>query len=70
MQAHFRHLRSKSFLTIYETLQYNDFWFLQSLSENSGIHQDLNSQIGSSFGSVEVHSLTLSHTPKSMKCDS
>jgi len=29
-----------------------------------------NSQNGSSLGSVKVHSLTLSHTPRSMKCDS
>jgi len=29
-----------------------------------------NSQSESSLGSVGVHSLTLSHTPKSMKCDS
>jgi hypothetical protein len=28
-----------------------------------------NSQSGSSLGSVEVHSFTLSHTPESMKCD-
>jgi len=31
---------------------------------------DFNSQNGSSFGSVRVHSLTLSYTPKSMRCDS
>ncbi len=30
----------------------------------------LKSQSGSSFGSVGVHSLTLSYTPMSMKCDS
>jgi hypothetical protein len=29
-----------------------------------------NSQSGNSLGSVEVHSLTLFHTPKNMKCDS
>jgi hypothetical protein len=27
-------------------------------------------KVGTHFGSVEVHSLTLSHTPGSMKCDS
>jgi hypothetical protein len=31
---------------------------------------DSNSQNGSSLGSVRVHSVTLSYTPKSMKCDS
>ncbi len=35
-----------------------------------GIHQDFNSQSGSSLGSVGVHSLTLSHTFEDMKCDS
>jgi hypothetical protein len=38
------------------------FWKLK-------IHWDSNSQSGSSLGSVEVYSLTLSHTPESMKCD-
>jgi hypothetical protein len=36
----------------------------------SGIHQDSNSQSGSSFESVKVHSFTLSDTPRSMRCDS
>ncbi len=40
------------------------------LSEDLEIHQDSNSQSGSSLGSVKVHSLTLSHTLRSMKCDS
>jgi hypothetical protein len=31
---------------------------------------DSNSQSGSSLGNVWVHSLTLSYTPNSMKCDS
>ncbi len=35
-----------------------------------GVHWESNSQSGSSFGNVEVHSLTLSHTLGSMKCDS
>jgi hypothetical protein len=30
----------------------------------------LNSQNGSSLGNVKVHSLTLSYTPGSMRCDS
>ncbi len=34
------------------------------------VHRDSNSQNGSSFGSVRVHSLTLFCTPKTMKCDS
>jgi len=34
------------------------------------IHLDYNSQNESSFGSVRVHSLTLSYTPKSMRCES
>jgi len=32
--------------------------------------RDSNSQSGSSLGSVGVHSLTLSYTPESMKCNS
>jgi len=43
---------------------------LKSPSENSGIHWDSISQSGSSLGSVGVHSLTLSYTLGSMKCDS
>jgi hypothetical protein len=39
-------------------------------SENSGVHYDSNSQSGSSLWSVKIHSLTLSYTPKSMRCDS
>jgi len=35
-----------------------------------GIHQDTNSQSGSSLGNVKVHSLTLSCTLESMKCNS
>jgi len=38
--------------------------------ENSKIHWDFNSQSESSLKNVRVHSLTLFHTPKSMKCDS
>jgi hypothetical protein len=43
---------------------------LQLFLEDSGVHRGSNSQSGSSLGSVEVHSLTFSHTPRSMKCDS
>jgi hypothetical protein len=42
---------------------------LQLLYEDLGIHRDFNSQNGSSFGSVGVHSLIFSHTPRSMICD-
>jgi len=38
--------------------------------EDSRVHQDSNSLNGSSLESVKVHSLTLSHTPKNMRCDS
>jgi hypothetical protein len=34
------------------------------------VYRDSNSQNGNSFGSVKVHSLTLSHISESMKCDS
>jgi len=40
------------------------------VSEDSGVQKVSNSQSGSSFGSVKVHSLTLSYTPKRMRCDS
>ncbi len=43
---------------------------MQLLFENLGVHQDSNSQNGSSLGSVKVHSLTLSYTLGSMRCDS
>jgi hypothetical protein len=39
-------------------------WRLQLLSKHSGVHRDSNSQGGSSLGSVRVHSLTLSFTPR------
>jgi len=61
MRAHFRHLHSKSFPIIEGTIQSNGFWPLQLLFENLEIHQDSNSQSGSSLGGVGVHSLTLSH---------
>ncbi len=37
--------------------------------KDSGVHRDSNSHSGSSLGNVEVHSLTLPYTFKSMKCD-
>ncbi len=40
-----------------------EFWPLQSPSEDSKVHQDSISQSGSCLGSVRVHSLTLSFTP-------
>jgi hypothetical protein len=70
MRTHLRHLRSKNFLVIWLFLQSNGFWPLQSLSKNSEVHRDSNSQSGSSLGNVGVHSLTLSHTLGNMKCDS
>ncbi len=69
MRAHFRHLSFNSFPMIWKTLQANGFWPLHSPFENSRIHWDYNSQNGSSFGSVKVHSLTFLWTPKSMRCD-
>ncbi len=37
--------------------------------KNSRIHRESNFQSGSSFGSVKIHSLTLSYNPGSMKCE-
>jgi hypothetical protein len=48
----------------------NEFRPLKLLFENSWIYKDSNSQSGSPFGSVWVHSFTLSYTHGSMKCDS
>jgi hypothetical protein len=47
-----------------------EFWPLKSLSKVLEVHRDSISQSGSCLGSVRVHSLTLSYTPKSMWCDS
>jgi len=47
----------------------NEFGPLKLLFEYLRVHQDSNSQNGSSFGNVEVHSLTLSYIPESMRCD-
>ncbi len=70
MRAHFRHPSSKRFSMKQKTFQFNGFWPLKLFFEDSKVHRDSNSQSGSSLGSVEVHSLTFSHTLGSMKCDS
>jgi hypothetical protein len=43
---------------------------LKFLFEDSRVHWDSNSQSESSFGTVEVHFLTLSYIFGSMKCNS
>jgi hypothetical protein len=53
-----------------ELLNFNEFWPLWLLSKNLEVHRDSNSQSGSSLGSVKVHSLTLSYTFGSMRCES
>jgi hypothetical protein len=63
MQTHFKHLCFNSFQMVWKTLRAIGFWPLQSLSEHSGVHWDFNSRSERSFGSVRVHSLTLSFTP-------
>jgi hypothetical protein len=60
IRAHFRHLSFNNFPMVWKTLGSIGFWPLQSLSEHSRVHRDSNSQGGSSFRSVRVHSLTLS----------
>jgi hypothetical protein len=50
--------------------QSNGFWPLKLLSKSLGVHWDSNSQNGNSLGNVRVHSLTLSYTPGSTRCDS
>ncbi len=46
------------------------FWPLKLFFEVLGVHWDSISQSGSCLGSMRVHSLTLSYTPRSMWCDS
>jgi hypothetical protein len=70
MQAHFRHLRSKRFPMIWVFFQSNEFWPLPSPFKNLEVHWDSNSQSGSSFESLEVHSLTFSRTLATVDCDS
>ncbi len=70
MQAQFRHLSLKSFAMVFGTLQFNEFLPLQLPSKGLGVHRDSNSQSERPFGSVWVHSLTLSYTLGGMKCDS
>jgi len=62
MEAHFRHLRSKKFSWYKELFNPMSFDPCNCSLKSSGIHQDSNSQNESSFGSVEVHFLTLSFT--------
>ncbi len=69
MWAHFKHLSFKSFSMVYWSFRSNEFWPLQLPFENLWIHQDSNSQNGSSLGNVEVHSFTFSYIFGNMKCD-
>ncbi len=69
MQAHFLHLHSKGFQMVRGKFPSNEFQLLQLPSKDSGLHQDSNSQSGSSLGSVGVHFFTISYTSGSMKCD-
>jgi hypothetical protein len=52
------------------TPQVDEFCPLQLPSKDLGIHWNSNFQSGSSFGSVRVHSVTVSYTLGSMRCDS
>jgi hypothetical protein len=63
MWANFRHLHFNSFSMIWRTPQGEEFWPLQSCSENSGIFSGLQLPHGSSLGSVRVHFLTLFALP-------
>jgi hypothetical protein len=45
---------------IFKTLQSIEFWPLQLFSKHLRVHRNSNSQGGSSFGNVRVHSLALS----------
>jgi len=62
MRAHFRYLRSKSFPMIYKTPQVIEFWPLQSPFEDSGFHQDSNSQSGTPLGCEGSFPHTFSHS--------
>jgi hypothetical protein len=58
-----------------KTFHFNEFRPLKSLFKNLRVHRNSNSQNESSLGNVEgmnveVHSLTLSYTPRSMRYDS
>jgi hypothetical protein len=63
-------LVSRTFHWYKELFNLMHFDPLQLLSENSRVYRESNSQSGSSFGSVGVHSLTRSYTLESMKRDS
>jgi len=60
----------RSFQCYKEIFNPMSFGPLLSPFEDSRVHWDSNSQNGNSLGSVGVHSLTFSCTPRSMKCDS
>jgi hypothetical protein len=64
MQAQFINLRLKSFQW------YNGCFNPMNFHPLLLPYRNFNSQNGSPLGSVWVHSLTLSYTPKRMKCDS
>jgi hypothetical protein len=61
MRAHFRHLNSKIFSMIQGTLQSNEFWPLQSLSENLGLQFEIPTlKVGTHLG---VEKFIPSHSP-------
>ncbi len=51
------HFDTRPFFQPYE-FQSNEFWPLKSLSKDSKVHKDSNSQIGSPLGSAWAHSFT------------
>jgi hypothetical protein len=65
MQAHFRHVSSNDIRNSSIQWVLTPAIALWRVRNPSGLQL----QSGSSLGSMEVHSLTLSHTPRSMKCD-
>jgi hypothetical protein len=69
MRAHFRYLCSDKFSNDIRNSLIQ--WVLTPAITLCGFENPsrLHSQNGSSLGNVEVYSLTLSHTPGSMKCD-
>jgi hypothetical protein len=66
VRAHFKHPCFNIFSMIQGISPFNGFSPMQILSKNPGVHQNSNSQSGSSFENVRVHSLTFSYTPGSM----
>jgi hypothetical protein len=61
---------SRNFQWYKELFNPMSFWFVQSPSNDLGIHRDSNSQNGSTLGSVGVHFLAFLNTLRSMKCGS